>query len=413
MESFQYLVENVPLWIDKLQLLSQQVTERQAEFNRLSQSMGGSPPLIRKQKTGSTESLKAVDLGGGIEAPAVAFDNTMPPPPTPTSPPVPVDVNPNNKRLFQEHRDQRRKRKSASIVSGPSGPHKFRSRMSLIVYYDSSIQQGFEWLVRGVASARNNLRKGKLAASYKTRMAAMHMEESPFDGDRTDLSLRNPKIPRFQKSSKPFSVDALALEQFEVIDKDLETAQTLCEVGAHQFLRDADCNDELAAIKQHFENSMKVAKEQYETMKTEEEEEQLRQPFEAFAGQEHQKNTMLAGGGIEVDGEPSQTQSKGGSNMAVQIDDSGGIEIDRGIEIDDAYDYPQDHGVNSGMIEVDNEPSNTKTNSASKGLLEVDDTPQIPSGGLGSDAIEVDDNSEDNYEPQIDLAAFLQTKRRR
>ena len=49
---------------------------------------------------------------------------------------------------------------------------------------------------------------------------------------------------------------------FDTVDAELEAAQTLCEVGAHQVLRYGDCRDELGGTKQRFESMLELAHEQ-------------------------------------------------------------------------------------------------------------------------------------------------------
>lgn len=134
----------------------------------------------------------------------------------------------------------------------------------VIVYYDSAIQAAFEDLVRCIASARNNLRKGKTAVSLKARMLSIGMGDAHDDDANPIL---NPKmmIMRVPRSSPP----ADAGPRFDQADGDLEAAQNLCEVAAHQFLRDGDCEEELEGTRKRFEDCLKVAKEEAEKLKTE------------------------------------------------------------------------------------------------------------------------------------------------
>jgi hypothetical protein len=60
-----------------------------------------------------------------------------------------------------------RKRKTVSIISNESVPTKFRSRSMIIVYYDSEIQKSFEEIVRNIGTARNNIRKARMADRMK------------------------------------------------------------------------------------------------------------------------------------------------------------------------------------------------------------------------------------------------------
>lgn len=84
-------------------------------------------------------------------------------------------------------------------------------------------------------------------------------------GDATDefASLINPNLPQMADDSngKP-QMRAGAPEAFETADKDLEAAQTLCEVGAHQFLRDGNCSEELGGTKERFDRCLDLATQQ-------------------------------------------------------------------------------------------------------------------------------------------------------
>ena len=369
LNSFTTLADSIPNWLERVEKLSQQVSDRYAEFTRLSRN-AGTIGSIRRKKTGSTESLRPND---DTQQPVTTSNLVAAPPP------VRVDVNPDSKRLFQDFRDQaRRKRKSTSIMTGASGPQRFRQRYSLIVYYDSSIQEGFEWLVRSISGARNNLRKGKTAASFKARLTSLGMEESPFIGDRTDLSLRNPHLPRFPRSYGRFMTDGSSspTEAFDSVDKELEAAQSLCEVGAHQFLRDGNCCEELSGTMERFNSCLKTAQAQIEIFKIEAEKEK---ELEAERQMERTQRDLAIGAPIEIDNE-------------IEIDD--GIEIDGMIHVD-------------GTIQSDNTIQVDSITVDTKGLesgIEIDQF------GLGGGAIEIDDNQDSNSF-HIDLTAFRKTRR--
>jgi len=268
LSSFTYLADNLPSWNVKLNDLSKHVAERHAEFSKQSKSAIG--PMAPKC-SGSTESLRPDDG----DQPSTSNPDMLgimygePSVPTPHTPPLRVEINPSNRHIFRDIRNEKRqKRKLSSILSGASGPPRFRSRMSTIVYYDSCIQDDFQWLVRNIAGARNNLRKGKTAASFKSRMASLGMEESPFR--EGGISLRNPNIPRLAKSrNDPFNIDEFEPEAFDLVDKALEAAQTLCEVGAHQFLRDGSCYEELEGTKERFDTCLRIALEQVAILRAE------------------------------------------------------------------------------------------------------------------------------------------------
>ena len=248
--SFTFLSENLPVWISRLNNLSNQVAERHVEFTRLSQIPSST---TRKRKTGSTESLRPNDV--------TENDHAKTPPQA-----MHIDIDPDNKKFFRDVREARRKRRSGSLLSGVSGPQKYRTRMSMIIYYDSAIQEGFETLVRNIGSARNSLKKGRHHISFKARIEASRMEDYP---SASRGKLRHPigqiEKSNTQKGSGTLTSD-LGVEAFDNIDKYLEVAQSLCELGAHQFLRDGDCSDEVQGVKERFENSLRIAMEQVDLL---------------------------------------------------------------------------------------------------------------------------------------------------
>ena len=146
----------------------------------------------------------------------------------------------------------------------------------VVVYYDSAVQESFESLFRSIAGARSNLRKGKMTASFKARMASLGKEESSYPAVG-EFSMLNPKMLRVglrRRTLGPdFNTDA-KLSAFDEADKDLEITQNLCEVAAHQFLRDGDCRLEIEGMRKKFENCRGLAKREIERLKEEEAQEQ-------------------------------------------------------------------------------------------------------------------------------------------
>ena len=269
LRSFAYLTDNLPLWLTKLDELSVQVAEQHTRFTKLTQH---NDVKLARKKHDSTESLRPK-----------ADDNPEPNAITDTSvPPSLQPVSSNAVILKDTTRNILRKRKPGSALSGASGPQRYRTRSMIVVYYVSDIQDAFEQLVRNIAGARNNLRKGKTAASFKNRMAAMGMG-GDLSGGAGRFPLLDPKmrlkigINRQIPGLEGTTTDAA----FENMDRDLEKAHSLCEIAAHQMLRDGDCRDEIGEIKQRFENCLKVAKEEAEKMREKEAREKEAEETEA------------------------------------------------------------------------------------------------------------------------------------
>lgn len=192
-------------------------------------------------------------------APLVLPHTSAPPEDTP---PTSQPSKPNNALPVKEI-GQKRKSGSADL-SAPSGPPRYRARSIVIVYYDSAIQEAFELLVRNIAGARNNLRKGRTAASFKARMVSMGMGD---DDDDDGFPALNPKllVRRAPRTSTPSESPS-----FQKADEDLEAAQNLCEVAAHQFLRDGDCGEEIAGTRKRFEDCLDTAKAEVKKLRVEE-----------------------------------------------------------------------------------------------------------------------------------------------
>ncbi|KAL8832221.1 MAG: hypothetical protein Q9191_000391 [Dirinaria sp. TL-2023a] len=257
--SFTHLLDNLPSWLSKLDDLSTQITEQHANFLQLTRST--ELKLVR-QKTGSTESLRPQDK---IDAPEDRRDKAVEVTVTSVPPDQPQHHPADQTTVVKE---AHRKRKPASALSATSGPIRHRTRSMVIVYYDSVVQEAFESLVRNIAGARNNLRKGRTAASFKSRMTSLGMGSSPFSvgGGRETI---DPKM--MLRRTKPTASTDSATSAFDVADKNLEKAQTLCESAAHQFLRDGNCVEEIQGTKQSFETCLEVAKKEAKRLRDEKE----------------------------------------------------------------------------------------------------------------------------------------------
>lgn len=255
--SFTHLSDNIPDWLTKLDELAAQVAEQHTRFTRMTQF---SEIKLTRGKHDSTESLRPKAMDNELDDTLGEMDPPIPRPSQLSSPNVDQSTS---------LKDNRRKRKSASTASGASGPQRYRTRSMIIVYYDSAIQEAFESLVRMIASARNNLRKGKTASSFKVRMASLGMAENMIAGDFSMLSPKKTQ-PQFDKSSRQSSTSPSqtpSFPAFDDADKDLETAQGLCEVAAHQFLRDGDCDQEIQGAKKRFQSCLSIAHREMEKIK--------------------------------------------------------------------------------------------------------------------------------------------------
>lgn len=342
LESFTHLTDNLPSWLSKLDDLTAQVAEQNARFIQASQS---SEHMI-KRKHNSIESLRPNDN-----------DNDVPDPPSDLALfNVPADVysppNPSykcisgvsrpkiagttNAHLIQE---LKRKRKPGSDTpSAASGRPRYRTKSMVVVYYDGAIQDAFESIVRSISGARNNLRKGKVTASFKARMASMDVEQNPFAA-AGEFAMLNPKMMRNGFSRIRLSPDIdghsdVKLEGFDDADKDLEAAQSLCEVGAHQFLREGDCRLEIEGMRKKFEGVLEVARKEVERLKLEEEKETENEKKEDLVVEQPKENSPTVHI-VEKNLEPSLEMPP--PLKQINFTGTGTIEVDDGSDAESVH----------------------------------------------------------------------------
>lgn len=269
LESFAHLDDSVPSWLSKLDELTVSVAEHNARF--LQMARFGSRVL--KKKNASTESLQeGPDQHYAVEGETAAKATDIYVPPNPShqclSHASRARHAANNSNLVRK-----RKGSNASILSGQS---RYRTKSMVVVYYDSAVQESFEFLFRSIAGARHNLRKGKTTALFKSRMASLGMEGSSYPA-AGEPPLLNPKTMRASLGRRTIGPEFNAdgkMSTFDEADKDLEITQRLCEVAAHQFLRDGDCRPEIESMRKRFEACRAIAKREVERLKEEEAREQ-------------------------------------------------------------------------------------------------------------------------------------------
>ncbi|KAG7413166.1 hypothetical protein Forpi1262_v017207 [Fusarium oxysporum f. sp. raphani] len=284
-----HLVNNVPDWLQRLDDLSGHIDRRQAELAAIAAAEGKSAETKSLRNKGSTESLKPKDDPPVLyaEAPANqhilednAGDNTAQTPVKPATPkvhtPSPASIHQQQEIIkaaqARARAQVRKKPKSPSMMSNEDAPAAYRTRSMIIVYYDSYVQSFFDDLVRFVSSSRNLMRKAKMAARVALikKLAEQDVTE---DGSNDDAlpSLRYMSSRRFgpMSISRPGAGDQPP-DVYDKLDKGLEFVQSMCEHGAHQFLRDGDCNDEISKAQKRLTEILEMAKTEMERVEREE-----------------------------------------------------------------------------------------------------------------------------------------------
>lgn len=302
MDALKNLTNNIPDWQRRLEELSGQVERRQAELAAVA-ATGPNAEARSLRNKGSTESLKPKDDGPSfvaepiehaaplVEEPNAPFakpstppgdSQTRQPPASNTGSVSPSALHKTRELGAAAHSRARaqvkRRQRSSSVISGDGIVPAYRTRSMIIVYYDSYVQSFFDDLVRFVSSSRNLMRKAKMAAKVAQikRMAELEApDEDATSGDEAALpSLRYMSTRRFGPMSKPGFVPPGGRDQppdvYDNLDKALEFVQGTCEHGAHQFLRDADCNDEIRKIQKRIADVLDLATKETERVLREE-----------------------------------------------------------------------------------------------------------------------------------------------
>lgn len=258
--SFVFLLENLPTWKASIDSLSAHTEQKHAEFvaeyARLVNQV--KPKRRRSPSIASIHTVDDNETVGRHEDEATPTADSVP------TPPNRVEINPleaGNKYLYAQAR--RRRRPGTSIRSGASGPQKFRNKNQVVVYYDAYLQEQLDTMVKTIGVGRNNLRKGKNALvaakgfSLPSLTARTGRNYPSLDSIRGtgSLSHSTSTLVSEKKMDDPTAQPPPDDEaSFFLVDRELESIQSLCETAAHQFLRDGDCKTELDAIRQKFDD---------------------------------------------------------------------------------------------------------------------------------------------------------------
>ena len=111
------------------------------------------------------------------------------------------------------------------------------------------------------------------------------------------------------------------LSSFDEADKDLETTQNLCEVAAHQFLRDGDCRLEMDGMRSKIENCRAIAKREVERLKEEEAREQAELEASVELVQEEQQLPITTYVDAQVNPPPPLKEFNFTKSGVIEIDD--------------------------------------------------------------------------------------------
>ncbi|PHH64616.1 hypothetical protein CDD81_4227 [Ophiocordyceps australis] len=292
MAAFRNLIDKIPDWQRRLDDLSGQIKCRQAELAVFNAQSPGSVRTRSLRNKGSAESLAPKDDPAwpmDVDKTEQTGDDQEAAETTPTTNAQAIPSSPESANRLALHKKAReavaaahskalthakKKRRSASMISAEGAPPTYRTRNMIIVYYDSYVQGFFDELVRFISSSRNLLRKAKMAAKVARikRMAEQEMTED----DGADDGLSGDGLPSLRYMSTRqlgrlggTNGDCQGPDVHESLDKSLEFVQGTCEHGAHQFLRDADCDEEIKKIQSRLAEVLTTAQVELERIQRE------------------------------------------------------------------------------------------------------------------------------------------------
>jgi hypothetical protein len=261
LQCFTYLKDNIPSWITNLSDLVAHTTAKRAEFTAEYSKLTTIDMKSRRRKNSSVHSIRPDDMHPTMEGNAEASSNNMNPDDSHVDPVALLKLS----KSFPQEMAQRKRKTEGGSISANDKDRVVRPRHPLIIHYDSETQSILEQLVRDIGGARNSIRKGRMNQMMKSGFGIKIPSANSLGDDRSrnilKASMTDPKSsPRSRKDAS----GARTAPPFDLADKQLELAQSLCESAAHQFLRNGDCSMELENAKERFSSVLEIARAEVE-----------------------------------------------------------------------------------------------------------------------------------------------------
>lgn len=240
--AFTYLSDNLPTWISRLADLTAHTAAKNAEFAEAFKQHSA-PSKPRRRRNSSVCSIQTDSLTA------------------------------NHSQLGVK----RRRQTNDGSIDSCNGPTVISTRHNLIIHYDGYTQKTLEEMVRNIGTARNNLRKGKMA---QLPLAVGGLRSSSRNTARTMLPALDSDAPesdllasiRTARTRGPPAPPQAARESpFDLADKNLELAHSFCETAAYHFLRVGACASELESVRDRFNVLLKLATEEVQRLREEQE----------------------------------------------------------------------------------------------------------------------------------------------
>lgn len=125
---------------------------------------------------------------------------------------------------------------------------------SVTVYYDSFTQTCFEELVKSISATRNSLRKDRMRVKVEQiKRLAEFESHSPDNLEYEDEAEKHRSSPLgilkvLKRLHSGDIANSSRLDIHNELEKHLEFMQSMCEVAAHEFLRNGDCKEDVERI---------------------------------------------------------------------------------------------------------------------------------------------------------------------
>lgn len=261
--AFTYLTDNLPTWITRVSDLAKHIATKHAEYSAAFKKLSaGKRSRPRRRKNSSICSIHTDDdVLVAVKQAATELEQTQG---KGTTDAAVVDDTPAQDEPYGKNPRKRGADEAPSLSSDDDGDNDLEvelvcTRHNVVIDYDGHTQKALEDIVRKIGTARNNLRKGKMASlrpSFRTGLMG-----GLGDGPEALLSgIRSSRV------RGPVSASQNGMP-FDMAEKQLELVHSLCETAAHQVLRVGHCETELDAVKEKFMSLLKMAKAEVERLK--------------------------------------------------------------------------------------------------------------------------------------------------
>ncbi|RAK96076.1 uncharacterized protein BO80DRAFT_429449 [Aspergillus ibericus CBS 121593] len=289
--AFTHLSENIPSWISRLAELSTHTAAKHAEYAEAYKRHVAVRP--RRRKNSSICSIRPDDLRSS------APDTDIQPQSSAAETRTTVTT-PNTSQHQSNVNPRKRGAEEAPSLDGSDESPYVSTRNNLIIHYDGHTQKVLEEMVRNIGTARNNIRKGRMAqlpmAGYRNKMLdrSTGMNNLASSLSSSDSS-ENDVLSSIRKARNQGPPGPRAREHspFDTAEKQLELVHGMCETAAYHFLRSGDCSADLASVEGEFKNLLDLATNEVGRLKAEQQ--------EAPAAQEETPITAPTATTIEAD----------------------------------------------------------------------------------------------------------------